>query len=149
MISHQWMYTVPHRLFGKPNELVGEKRPVLGSANNGLVSGTMPQEADRGCAEMSYPRPSGRSTTTKQGIKINRGQHGRATAEQEVSHWGRDTKSGMGWGEDPLDCCSQFGCFFFMTLCCLSVVWWSIDRGTVIENRLTSFCPSKTAKLSF
>lgn len=26
MISYKWMYTVPRRLFGKPNELVGGKK---------------------------------------------------------------------------------------------------------------------------
>lgn len=49
--------------------------------NDRLVSSTMPQEADRGCAEMCYHRLSGTSTTEKQGIKINLGQHGSATAE--------------------------------------------------------------------
>lgn len=32
------------------------------------------------------PRPSGRATTAKQGIKINRSRHDRAAAQQEMSH---------------------------------------------------------------
>lgn len=38
------------------------KRPVLGG-NSGLVRSTMPQEADRGSAEMCQCRPSGTGTT--------------------------------------------------------------------------------------
>lgn len=90
--------------------------------NDGLVSSTMPQEADRGCAEMCYPRPSGTSTTKKQGIKINLGQRGRATAEtgniplrerQQVRHGGR-----------PLDC------YFFLVVCFYDIVlfrWWYVQ----------------------
>lgn len=79
--------------------------------NSGLVSSTIPQEADGGCAEMCQRRPSGTSTKKKkiQGIKINLGHHGRAATEtgniplreqQQVRHGGR-----------PLDC-KFFMCLF-------------------------------------
>lgn len=101
-LSYIWMCSPTLRVVWSVYLMRMRKRPVLGG-NSGLVSSTMLQEADRSCAEMCQRRPSGTSTTKKtQGIKINLGQHGRASAEtgniplrerQQVRHGGR-----------PLDC---------------------------------------------
>lgn len=91
------------RLRCKPNEAVEKRRA------GGLVSGTMPQEEHRGCVEMCYPRPSGRGTTTKQGIKITWSRHDRAAAQQETSHQ-------VIRGGRPFHRCSQGDCLFCFVL---------------------------------
>lgn len=84
--------------------------------NGGLVSSTMPQEADRGCAEMCYPRPSGTSTTKKQGIKINHGPAWQGNCRNRKYPTEGETASET-WGK-TLGLLFFVWLFVFMTLYC-------------------------------